>query len=186
MTDIYKNFKELSDAEIEGVDYQIDFQDKGTDFAIIGIHGGEIEPDTEVVVKAVAGSDLSYYSFLGNSEKHHITSIHFDEPECINLISRCRTVVSIHGKSGSGEFVMLGGLDDELIAKAAKALTEAGFEVKAPSSNVAGRGHLNVCNRGTSGKGLQIEMSRELRKALVSDIQMMAEFTNVIRETIRC
>ena len=185
MVDTYKDFKELSDTESEGTDYQIDFQDRGTDFAIIGIHGGEIEPDTEAVVRNIAGADLSYYIFLSNAERQHITSINFDESRCINLIAKSKGVVSIHGKNGEGEFVMLGGLDQNLISKTKNALTKLGFEVRPTTSTVMGIDPRNVCNRGASGQGLQIEMSRQLRKALVQDSQKMMRFSGIIREAIQ-
>lgn len=185
MPDQYKNFQELFANETEGVDYKIETEDRGTDFAIIGIHGGEIEPNTEKVVRAIAGTDLSFYIFLGNAEHQHITSIHFDEKRCIDLVSKSKKVISIHGKKGDGEFVMLGGLDDDLISGATQALQEAGFEIDPTASNVTGTEPSNICNRCLSGKGLQVEMSKGLRDSLAQDDSRMERFTQIIRNLIQ-
>lgn len=183
-SDTYRSFFELATASIEEIDYKIDLQDRGTSTVIVGIHGGEIEPHTELLVTLVANPDISYYLFIGNAVKQHITSTRFDEPRCLALLSRHRTVVSIHGKSGSEEFVMLGGLDEILVDKAAQALTRAGFDVRIPIVNVTGADVLNICNKGASGKGLQLEMSRGLREALVRNSENMTDFARCIREAI--
>ncbi len=185
MPDRYKSFQELSASEMESVDSKIETEDRGTDFSIVGIHGGEIEPGTEEVVRAIAGANISFYIFLGNTEHQHITSIHFDEERCVDLVSRSKKVISIHGKKGDGEFVMLGGLDDDLISRATHMLREAGFEIDPSASNVTGTEPSNICNRCSSGKGLQIEMSRGLRDSLVQDSAKMENFARIIRDLIQ-
>ena len=185
MSEKYKNFRELSADKAENPDYKIELQDRGTDFAIVGIHGGQIEPGTEDVVRAIAGSDISSYLFLGSDRAQHITSHNFDETSCIDLLSRSKEAISIHGKKGEGEFVMLGGLDVDLISKAESALREHGFEVDQATDGVAGIQESNICNRGSSGRGLQIEMSRGLRDTLISDPEKMRLFAETIRNLIQ-
>ncbi|MDP1689595.1 MAG: poly-gamma-glutamate hydrolase family protein [bacterium] len=182
MAEVYENFQELSEKE---TGYSIECEDRSTDFAIVGIHGGQIEPGSEEVVRAIAGTDLSFYLFLGNESRQHITSTHFDEKDCLDLISKSKKVISIHGEKGSEEFVMLGGLDKDLIAKAERGLTDAEFTVIPPASNVRGNEENNLCNRCTSGKGLQIEMSRGLRDSLVQDQARMNAFAQIIRNLTR-
>ena len=182
--DIYRNFRELPAQKLEGFDYKIDFEDRGTDSVVIGIHGGQIEPGTEEVVRAISGSDLSYYLFLGGERTQHITSTRFDEKNCVNLVSKSKNVISIHGKTGSEEFVMLGGLDSDLISKAEPALKEAGFAVLLATDGVGGIESNNICNRGSSGKGLQLELSRGLRDLFVQDPEKMKFFAQIIRGLI--
>jgi phage replication-related protein YjqB (UPF0714/DUF867 family) len=182
--DTYRSFIELSTTATADIDYKIDVQDRGTSTVIVGIHGGEIEPHTELIVTAIANPDLSYYLFVGNTVGQHITSTRFDEPRCLDLIARHKTVISIHGKSGPEAFVMLGGLDTQLVESTAKALADGGFEVRVPTAHTAGTESTNICNKGTSGKGLQIEMSRGLRESLLHDPVQMRLFTQSIRQAI--
>lgn len=185
MAEKYKNFRELSTESMGNANYKIELQDRGTDFVIVGIHGWQIEPGTENVVRAIAGSDISSYLFLGSDSTQHITSHNFDESSCIDLLSRSKKTISIHGKKGSDEFVILGGLDTELISKAEQALQESGFKVIPTTDTVAGIEPSNICNKGSSGKGLQIEMSRELRDSLVQDQSRMMTFAQIIRNLTR-
>lgn len=183
MSEKYANFQEFSLENFENVDYKIKIEDRGTDFVILGIHGGEIEPGTEEVVRAIAEEDISYYLFLGTDRTQHITSPNFDEPNCLHLLSRCKEAISIHGKSGDGEFVMLGGLDSDLISKAEQTLCEHGFSVI--QTTFDGKQESNICNRGSSGKGLQIEMSRKLRDSLTTNPERMGIFAQIIRDLIQ-
>lgn len=136
------------------------------------------------MVRAISGSDLSYYLFLGSERTQHITSTHFDEENCINLVSKSKNVISIHGKKGPEEFIMLGGLDSDLISKIGLALRAAGFAVLPTAGGVGGIEPNNICNKGSSGKGLQLELSRGLRDALVQDPEKMKFFAQIIRSLI--
>jgi phage replication-related protein YjqB (UPF0714/DUF867 family) len=185
MVDRYKNFAELSAATLLGVDYSIETEDRGTSAAILGIHGGRIEPATAEVVRAVAGTDLSYYLFIGHHSDLHITSVHFDEPICNKLVSKSKKVVTIHGKEGIEEFIMLGGLDTELISKTRDALIDAYFSIVAVTPAVAGDEEANICNKGLSGKGLQIELSRGLRDTLYRDSAKMTTFAQAVRSLLQ-
>ena len=185
MSEQYGSFEELSREGVAGLPFEIEIQDRGTDFVIVGIHGGQIEPGTEEVVRAIAGSDISYYLFLGTDRSQHITSHNFDEPSCIALLARCKEAISIHGKAGPGEFVMLGGLDADLISKTKSALQGHGFTVDETSPSVAGTQPTNICNRGSSRMGLQIEMSRELRDLLIANPERMWEFAHTIRALVQ-
>ncbi|MDO8451348.1 MAG: poly-gamma-glutamate hydrolase family protein [bacterium] len=182
--EIYKNFKELPAQKPGSFDYKIDFEDRGTDSVVIGIHGGEIEPGTEEVVRAISGSDLSYYLFLGGERTQHITSTHFDEENCVNLVSKSKNVISIHGKKGVEEFVMVGGLDNDLVSKIEIALKAAGFTILPASNGIGGIEPNNICNKGSSGKGLQLELSRGLRDSLIQDSEKMGRFSQIIRGLI--
>ncbi len=182
--DTYKNFVELSTVAILNTDYKIESEDRGTGTIIVGIHGGEIEPHTELIVRAIADPDLSYYLFMGNTVRQHITSTRFDEPQCLELISRHRTVISIHGKSGPDEFIMLGGLDMALVEATTKALEKERFEVRLPSTGMTGTESFNICNKGASGKGLQIELSRGLRESFLRSPDKLKLFAQTVLRKI--
>ena len=185
MADRYANFAELSAHEVEGTEYMIESQNRGRGFVIVGIHGGRIEPVTAEIVRAIAGEDLSYYVFSGHRAELHITSTHFDEPQCLQLVEQSVTVITIHGKEGAEKFVMLGGLDRDLVVRAGDALADVGFELVHASSNVPGDEIENICNKGTSGKGLQIEVSRGLRDLLYRDTTRMHAFADAVRGVAR-
>jgi phage replication-related protein YjqB (UPF0714/DUF867 family) len=184
MEDIYKNFNELTSQEIEGLDFHIETEDRGSDVVIIGIHGGEIEPGTETIARALAGSDLSYYLFIGTGDHQHITSNHFDEKRCERLVCKSKTVISIHGKKGDEKFIMLGGLDEALILKVGNALEKAGFVILDAENYVKGESKSNICNRCLSGQGLQMELSRGLRDVLSEDARALDGFVQAVRGVI--
>jgi len=182
--DKYKNFKDLSENENEKKDYKIYLRNNGTDLVIIGIHGGQIEPGTEEIVRKIAGDDLSFYIFSGNKETQHITSTNFDEKTCLDLVTKSKKAVSIHGKRGLDEFVMLGGLDNNLVKKTDYKLSSVGFSVVPPDDNVSGSQKNNICNKGSSGEGLQVEISRGLRNVLMKDEAKMKLFSQGVRKSI--
>lgn len=152
MADRYKNFEELAKNEREGADFDIELINRESPCAVIAIHGGNIEPGTTEIARALAGEKYSFYSLVGkNSEEEsevlHITSSHFDEPKCLALVSKSERVISIHGKSGKDEFVMVGGLDAEIIKKISDSLKNAGFEIREATENVNGNLPENICNK---------------------------------------
>jgi phage replication-related protein YjqB (UPF0714/DUF867 family) len=65
-------------------------------------HGGGIEPGTSELADAIAGSDLSFYTFEGlkssGNTDLHITSTRFDEPMCLTLLASSSVVVTLHGE----------------------------------------------------------------------------------------
>ena len=152
MIDTYTNFAELnSHTGIDGL-YSIDYIDRGTDYIFVTPHGGEIEIGTAEITKALAKDIFSYYIFSGADTKQHITSNHFDEPVCLSLIAKTKTVISIHGEHGEDEFIMPGGLDMDLINKVTESLTKNGFTVLPPLKNVQGDSLDNICNKGINKK----------------------------------
>jgi phage replication-related protein YjqB (UPF0714/DUF867 family) len=176
MADKYRNFAALSRNEISGVDYRILARGGRVAFGIVAPHGGGIEPGTSEIADAIAAADHSMYGFEGlkrsGNADLHITSTRFDEPVCLISLARCATVVTIHGEdSVSSERVFMGGLDDPLGAEIGAGLEAAGFIVRKHSDpGLQGREPKNVCNRGTSGKGVQLELSRALRRTMFESL----------------
>lgn len=166
--DRYACYSELREHEKEGFDYVIHLRKGESEIAVVAVHGGGIEPGTFDIADAVAGETHTFYSFrsikpAGNA-RLHITSTHFDEPKCLGAVKEVDTVISIHGLRCNDEVVYIGGLDADLKKRIKDSLTYAGF--KAEESLQPGLRAIdsqNICNRGRSGKGVQLEISAGLR-----------------------
>jgi phage replication-related protein YjqB (UPF0714/DUF867 family) len=177
MPDKYSSFNELSENETAGVDYRILLRQASEGFAIVAPHGGGIEPGTSEIADAIAGEEFSMYSFealksSGNTDLH-ITSTRFDEPMCLTVIGRSNIVVTIHGEEteGGGEGVFVGGLNHILGTSLGAALTAKGFDIRTHSDpKLQGLEAKNLCNRGTSGEGVQFELSRSVRQGMFSSL----------------
>ena len=167
--DRYRSFASLAAAHAHGRDYRIHTQIRAESaVAVIAPHGGSIERRTSAIARAVAGADFNLYLFEGLDEAGsfdtlHITSHRFDEPACLRLVSRCDTVVAVHGCSGDTEKVMLGGRDSRLIARMEAAISDTGVNVSSRHHPYPGRHARNICNRGRRGRGVQLEMTDRLR-----------------------
>jgi phage replication-related protein YjqB (UPF0714/DUF867 family) len=173
MADTYHNFAELEQHEQAGIDYGVFVRREEPAFAIVAPHGGGIEPGTSEIADAVARQRWSFYAFEGlkpqGNRVLHITSTGFDEPMCLNLLRNTSRVVTIHGEEsdGEGEGVFVGGLDAGLGTSIGTQLTAAGFDVRThPDPNLQGLDPENICNRGTAGAGVQLELSHAVRATL--------------------
>ena len=173
--DRYGSYAELSASEVEGRDYRVHVRLADSPFAVVAPHGGRIERGTLPIAEAIAGNEHTYYCFEGIKPRRnyslHITSDQFDEPRALAAVERVRTVVTIHGAGGSERVVYLGGLDSALRALLISALDASGFAAVAdPSPTRQGTGKTNICNRGRSGRGVQIELPVGLRKQIFNEI----------------
>jgi phage replication-related protein YjqB (UPF0714/DUF867 family) len=153
-------------------------------FAILAPHGGGIEPGTTEIADAIAGATHSFHTLEGlkpsGNADLHITSTRFDEPLCLTLFAHCAIVLTIHGedRAQDGEGVFVGGRDTALGEDLTGALREAGFDArKHPDPDLQGQEPTNLCNRGTSGAGVQLELSKAMRTTL---------FKSLTREGRRC
>lgn len=177
MADKYHNFDELSGNEQSGVDFGIRVRRARTAFAVVAPHGGGIEAGTSELADGVARTDLSFYAFdglkrTGNADLH-ITSTRFDEPMCLVVLAHSAVVVTMHGEESTsdGEGVFVGGLDEALGAEIGAALTAQGFDVRRHGNpRLQGREPTNLCNRGTTGAGVQLELSRAVRRTLFESL----------------
>lgn len=168
-TDTYTNFAALTDHEQEGVAYRIRAQSR-VGIAIMAPHGGHIEPGTSEIAEAVAGTNFAFYAFEGllssNNRRLHITSTRFDEPGALRIATNAALVVTLHGEGSTNDVVYIGGRDEALRAKIAVRLRKEGFDVQVhPRRDLQGLSRDNLCNRGKSGAGVQLELSAGLRRA---------------------
>jgi len=177
MADKYRNFAALAGAERAGVDYDIILRRAQASFAIVAPHGGGIEPGTSEIADAIAGQTFSFYTLEGIKTKGnadlHITSTHFDEPMCLTLLGNTTVVVTIHGEESDdeGDGVFVGGLDTRLGDRIFDALKGAGFKVsRHPDPDLQGIEACNIVNRGLSGAGVQLELSRSVRQTMFESL----------------
>lgn len=170
MTDKYENFAELERNEKEGRDFRIRPLDRRVPMVVIAPHGGDIEHGTSEIAGAIAGDDFSFYAFEGIKQSRnrdlHITSHHFDEPKCVNLVGASTTAIAIHGRKGEAKVVYLGGRDTRALKVLRTTLLAGGFRVeKDDSPRLQGRDKKNICNRTKTGTGVQLEITRGLRRS---------------------
>jgi phage replication-related protein YjqB (UPF0714/DUF867 family) len=181
MADKYASFAEMAEHETENVDYKIRHKIRGSAVAIVAPHGGGIEPGTAELAAAIAGEDLSFYIFEATKPSHnrdlHITSTNFFEDRCNRVIASCAMVVTVHGKEGKTSVAFMGGKDDAtavdanaLRQKIEDALTSSTFSVLPSPEDLSGRADKNLCNRGTSGAGVQLELTHGLRASMFENV----------------
>ncbi|HJS10004.1 poly-gamma-glutamate hydrolase family protein [Sphingopyxis sp.] len=189
MVDKYSNFAELAANETAEVDYRIRAENRGTPVVIIAPHGGRIEPGTLEIAATIAGDALSFYAFealraSGKRGSLHITSTRFDEPQALALVGAAQKAIAIHGRADNGDPVTVGvgGRDTALRDAIVAALTAAGFDaVPVTHGGLAGRDAANICNRGATGAGAQLELPRTLRIQLSTKPMRLAAFCNAVR-----
>ena len=189
MVDKYSNFAELAANERVGVDFQIRVEMRGTPVAIIAPHGGCIDPGTAEIAATIAGDTQSFYAFealrpAGERGSLHITSARFDEPQALALVGEAQKVVAIHGRADNGDplTVGVGGRDIALRDEIVATLRAAGFPAEIlAQGRLAGRDLANICNRGATGAGGQLELPRTLRTQLTTDLERLGAFCSAVR-----
>jgi len=164
--DTYRNFKELKASETE---WQITFEDRRSPVSILAPHGGDIEPHTSDIASLVAADKYNLFCFDGgkksNNQTLHITSHKYDEQQALSLVRLSLLVITIHGCTQTKPMVFIGGLHTQLKENISQALDR--FKVPsvicARGSPYGGQHPENICNKGLTGKGVQLEISRPLR-----------------------
>jgi len=169
-SDRFHSFAGLAKSATEGVDYSIFARQRPSAIAVLAPHGGGIEAGTSEVARGLAGHALSIYCFQGLKGSRncnlHIASTRFDEPRCEELIAATRVVVTVHGMDDRGSTVYVGGRHMQLKGRILRALTEAGFNAMDDDTSHSGTNSHNLCNRGTAGRGVQIELTNGLRRRM--------------------
>ncbi|MEU2924215.1 poly-gamma-glutamate hydrolase family protein [Streptomyces sp. NPDC007251] len=167
----YTSYAALAAEHVEGVDYRrVQATPAGWSWLSSAVHGGAIEAGTSEIAQYVAGNRMAYYAFEGimasNNSDLHITSTLIDYPDLLAMAPGARRWLSFHGMAdrtpGVAE-VAVGGLDGQLAAAVTTALTNAGFSCAAPASEIAGTDPNNICSRGLTRAGVQLELSNALR-----------------------
>lgn len=168
--DRYGSFAELAADTREGADWRVVARPGTSGVLVLAPHGGGIEPGTSELARAVAGEDHALYLFEGlrrdDNAALHVTSTRFDEPRVAPLLSEATRVLALHGCTGREAFAYVGGGDETLVRRVSEALTSAGVTVRPAPASLAGDDARNVCNRGRTGRGVQVELTRALRATL--------------------
>ena len=164
----------LLEGERDGVDYEIEINQRNSSVVVLAIHGGAIEPGTDVLARAVAGESFSFYAFRSldptKGRLHHVTSHRFDEPQCLALVKRSRIALSIHGHDGAPPWVFPGGRN----AAFRKVVMDALITKEVPvrfSPRLMGLHPRNVVNLPEAA-GVQIEFTWGLRSELISPLSV--------------
>lgn len=171
MTDSYLNFNQLLASVKEDVDFRRRVKQRNSGWLIIAPHGGGIEPGTSEFAAAIARFNHSLYTFEGikksDNKTLHITSTQFDDPQLLKLLKSSNGTIAIHGCSGNEQIAYVGGLQDDIRNKIITQLSENGIKAtKNSNPSLQGRDVNNICNRNTTGKGVQIELTEGLRSAM--------------------
>jgi phage replication-related protein YjqB (UPF0714/DUF867 family) len=168
-TDTYTSFAELDVHETHGTDYRVRMIERpGTPAVILAPHGGGIEIGTSQLAARIARGRYSLFLFEGlkpawQNRGLHITSHRFDHPWCLELVAKSPVTLAVHGCKGQSR-IYVGGLDTQLKAHLTARLNEAGLPASADGHPYLGLNPLNICNRGTRGRGVQIELTRDFRE----------------------
>lgn len=184
MPDTYPNWAALAAAETAGVDYRIDIRASSSEFAHIAVHGGGIEPGSSELADATAlATRGQFYSMSGikatGNSVLHITSTHYDEPQCVALQASAYYTVSYHGAAGDDLTTHLGGADTVLRDQIGQALTAAGFAVDIADTELDGNDPANITQKNRRGMGVQLELSHGQRAAFFPD----GDLTRTMRES---
>lgn len=192
MKDTYKKFSDLISQQPN--DFEIEQKNRNSNFLIFTPHGGGIEQGTSEICRQIAGETHSYYLFEGKGnecKKLHITSPNFDEPSLISMLPKHTNAISVHGmtnriKKDVSADVYLGGLNKELIEVATKVLNKHGFattnNATRPHRTLSGKNKNNVTNKCSSGVGMQIELSDNLRATFFKGNHKLKKYRNSTTE----
>jgi phage replication-related protein YjqB (UPF0714/DUF867 family) len=189
--DRYASFTSLAASEKEGTDYQIIISDMASPVTIMAIHGGHIERGTSELLNAMS-PNFNKYAFEGIKKTQnfdlHITSAKFDEPRAIDLASRSKDCLSLHGYIGKKEArptFCLGGQNEVLASKIAQSLQVLGddFDILFPCDAYPGKHENNIVNR-CENAGVQIEMNSALRDALIQDSTLLNTVAEILNQSM--
>ena len=86
------------------------------------------------------------------------------------MAASAESVLTVHGCDDEERLVYVGGLDRERMDGITASLRAAGFEVREHHNpEMQGVHARNICNRGRSGRGVQLEISAGLRRTMFKD-----------------
>lgn len=186
--DKYPSVTALARHKTEGVDYAVDVQavpESGV--AVVAPHAGFIDIYSGDIASGIAGNDLNLYKFRGiapekNLEELHVTSIHFDEPRCLALLSNMDVTVTVHGCKGDEPAVYLSGVDKKLQGVLKEAFNRAGIRAETEGhAYTTGDMPANICNKNRRGAGVQMEFTRALRM----NGKLRRRAAQVVRESLK-
>ncbi|AFI89768.1 MULTISPECIES: poly-gamma-glutamate hydrolase family protein [Pectobacterium] len=188
--DTYSCFAELKKSESEeSFNITCEIENRSNVYAIMAPHGGRYESGTTEISLAIARDDLSIYIFNANKPRGnrtlHITSTNFDEPQCETMLRNVESVLAIHGAKDPAtepkERIWVGGNLREIFKNhLTTTLKPLGFLIEI-NPNFLGNEPKNICNRGISRQGMQLELTKSLRDRLLMDKKLLDQFSDSVR-----
>lgn len=173
--DLYKNYNHLLADYKLNEDFIIECNQVSNVF-IFTPHGGGIEPGTTELVKEIASTDMSYYSFTAkrktNNKWLHITSTNFDEPTCLAMQSTATTSVAIHGSNEPELAIYIGGQDVQMIKHIMEIFKKHDLDqyVAPTLKDILGLSKNNIVNKNPIKAGVQFEFSYGIRKMMFENV----------------
>ena len=133
-------------------------------------HGGCIEPCTGQIVLSLAMDEFDSYLFNGIRRKDcfktlHVTSTHYDEPQCLAMAREAEMAIAFHGCDGEDSYIQVGGGNTELAANLTQHLSVLGYQIRRASEDLKGEHRGNFVNLAHQ-KGIQLELSAGFRRQL--------------------
>ena len=122
-------------------------------YLICAIHAG-VEHGTASLAHSMHALDSATTGLFIDWNPKHVTSTVYFHPVFDTVVRHYNSVISIHGMTGYGQPVYVGGRDRTMVHALRKALNAP----TSPPAHLAGTHPLNVANRGFSGAGVQIEI----------------------------
>lgn len=188
----FSNYKDLAAVYCLGTDYLIRHQaGSREDVLVMTPHGGKIEKPASIIAAEIAGPDYSFYAFEGNLSSGNLFELHipsegFDEPQVLDLVAKAMLVIAVHGRRdyGDAETIWMGGRDTVSRHAIGEALTQAGFKIDDDPPKFRGREISNICNRGKTGAGVQLEIPSTLRTTFTAQPQERLRLVNAVRAAL--
>lgn len=168
-------FKEAERGE-PSADFSRELQFRGSPTCIISLHGGNLERGTAELTADLAGEQHSFYIFRSHlpieADQLWLTSTKFDDPALLDLLSKSKRVLSIHGcedpiPGSPPALLYVGGRDKDGKKTIMNALRSAGIPCFIDRV-FPGLHPRNPCNLGQSGAGVQLELTHSFREQLLS------------------
>ncbi len=198
--DCYDSFAELSKHEKPFRDYHILMRKGPSGIAIMAPHGGRIEFGTAAIAESIAHPEHTFWAFRGikkgGNRMLHIASTRYDVPGALDVALAAKTVVTIHGCRDRAPAVYVGGRHRELALRIQRSLREAGFDAQRNIRRaLRGESPVNLCNRCSSGKGVQLEITAGLRKrmftwptgkGIIIKRKSYHRFTRAVKDVLMC
>lgn len=175
-TDTYRSMSELFAHTTEGKDWVKERSNRNSNVLIIAPHGGNIEKGTTDLTKLIADKgNYDYYAFNAirdyKNNELHVTSTNYDDQDLINSNYNRDISIAIHGMSDAQYYntVLVGGRNFRLMDLISQELKGLNYIVKEPTGYLAGRDKRNVVNFNKNGMGIQLEITRDIRKSFFKD-----------------
>jgi phage replication-related protein YjqB (UPF0714/DUF867 family) len=198
--DRYRSFTELSQHEVEGLDYTRLILDRSSTITVLAIHGGRIEPGVSTLVSAITRDRFNLYEFKGHRRQGpqfdlHVTSTRFDDPVALDITKRALFAVAIHsfweedGPDGKPlrqgpPRLCVGGrnlwLQNQAVATLSP-LLPTGTVIEPNCKKFPGAHQRNIVNQARY-HGLQLEFSIELIDVLLANPALFDAVTSALRQ----